>query len=121
MRVKRLFFCLKKEDSFGKAFHLINPESVLLGDIFKWVRSLGYDLEEIDYTHWRSQLIEVPDNPLYPYLPNFPESLSGTKNAVKYDRSNVVEGLKGSDIELTEVNRELFKTYLSYFEASRFL
>lgn len=118
---KAIVYLSQKEDSFGKAFHLINPESVPLGDIFNWVRSLGYDLEEIDYTQWRSQLIEAPDNPLYPYLPNFPESLSGTKNAIEYDRSNVVEGLQGSGIELTYVNRELFKTYLSYFEKSRFL
>ena len=111
----------QKEDCFGKAFHLINPESVPLGDIFNSVQSLGYDLEEINYNDWRSELIEAPDNPLYPYLAKFPESLSGTKEKIEYDRSNVVEGLKGSGIELPEVNRDLLKTYLSYFEASGFL
>ncbi|NES01017.1 MAG: NAD-dependent epimerase/dehydratase family protein, partial [Symploca sp. SIO1B1] len=118
---KAILFLSQKEDSFGKAFHLINPESVPLKDIFNWVRSLGYDLEEIDYNDWRSELIDAPDNPLYPYLAKFPESLSGTKEKIEYDRSNLVEGLKGSDIELPEVNRDLLKTYLSYFEASGFL
>ena len=118
---KAILFLSQKEDSFGKAFNVINPESVPLKDIFNWVSSLGYDLEEIDYNHWRAELIEAPDNPLYPYLAKFPESLSGTKEKIEYDRSNVVEGLKGSSIELPEVNRDLLKTYLSYFEASGFL
>ena len=100
---------------------MINPESVPLRDIFNSVQSLGYDLEEINYNDWRSELIEAPDNPLYPYLAKFPESLSGTKEKIECDRSNVVEGLKGSGIELPEVNRDLLKTYLSYFEASGFL
>ena len=118
---KAIVYLSQKEDCFGKAFHLINPESVPLRDIFNSVQSLGYDLEEINYNDWRSELIEAPDNPLYPYLAKFPESLSGTKEKIECDRSNVVEGLKGSGIELPEVNRDLLKTYLSYFEASGFL
>lgn len=118
---KVIVYLSHKEDCFGKAFHLINPESVPLRDIFNSVQSLGYDLEEINYNDWRSELIEAPDNPLYPYLAKFPESLSGTKEKIEYDRGNVVEGLKGSGIESPEVNRDLLKTYLSYFEASGFL
>ena len=118
---KAIVYLSQKEDCFGKAFHLINPESVPLRDIFNSVQSLGYDLEEINYNDWRSELIEAPDNPLYPYLAKFPESLSGTKEKIEYDRGNVVEGLKGSGIESPEVNRDLLKTYLSYFEASGFL
>ncbi len=118
---KVIVYLSHKEDCFGKAFHLINPESVPLRDIFNSVQSLGYDLEEINYNDWRSELIEAPDNPLYPYLAKFPESLSGTKEKIECDRSNVVEGLKGSGIESPEVNRDLLKTYLSYFEASGFL
>ena len=123
--VSRAIVCLSQQNSlFGKAFHLINPQSVPFREIFEWVRSLGYSLEEIDYTDWRSKLIEDMENPLYPYLPNFPESPSNTTNTtnlIEYDCRNVVDGLKGSGIKLPEVNQDLFKTYLCYFKESGFL
>ena len=120
--VSRAIVCLSQQNRlFGKAFHLINPKSVPLREIFHWVRSLGYSLEEIDYTHWRSKLIEDMENPLYPYLPNFPESPSTTTNLIEYDCRNVVDGLSGSGIKLPEVNQDLFKTYLCYFRESGFL
>ncbi len=120
--VSQAIVCLSQQNRlFGKAFHLINPKSVPLREIFHWVRSLGYSLEEIDYTHWRSQLIEDMENPLYPYLPNFPESPSSKTNLIEYDCRNVVDGLRGSGIKLPEVNQDLFKTYLCYFRESGFL
>ncbi|AOX02677.1 hypothetical protein BJP34_27440 [Moorena producens PAL-8-15-08-1] len=127
--VSRAIVCLSQQNRlFGKAFHLINPKSVPFREIFHWVRSLGYSLEEIDYTHWRSKLIEDMENPLYPYLPNFPESPSSTTNIessttnlIEYDCRNVVDGLRGSGIKLPEVNQDLFKTYLCYFRESGFL
>ncbi|NEQ10523.1 MAG: amino acid adenylation domain-containing protein, partial [Moorea sp. SIO4E2] len=120
--VSRGIVCLSQQNRlFGKAFHLINPKSVHLREIFDWVRSLGYSLEEIDYTDWRSKLIEDMENPLYPYLPNFPESPSSTRNLIEYDCRNVVDGLRGSGIKLPEVNQDLFKTYLCYFRESGFL
>lgn len=120
--VSRAIVCLSQQNRlFGKAFHLINPKSVHLREIFDWVRSLGYSLQEIDYTHWRSKLIEDMENPLYPYLPNFPESPSNITNLIEYDCRNVVDGLRGSGIQLPEVNQDLFKTYLCYFRESGFL
>ncbi|AOX00331.1 hypothetical protein BJP34_13485 [Moorena producens PAL-8-15-08-1] len=123
--VSRAIVCLSQQNRlFGKAFHLINPKSVPFREIFDWVRSLGYSLEEIDYTDWRSKLIEDMENPLYPYLPNFPESPSNTTNTtnlIEYDCRNVVDGLKGSGIQLPEVNQDLFKTYLSFFRESGFV
>ncbi|NET68682.1 MAG: amino acid adenylation domain-containing protein [Moorea sp. SIO1G6] len=120
--VSRAIVCLSQQNRlFGKAFHLINPKSVSLREIFDWVRFLGYSLEEIDYTDWRSKLIEDIENPLYPYLPNFPESPSNITNLIEYDCRNVVDGLRGSGIKLPEVNQDLFKTYLSFFRESGFL
>ncbi|AOY80913.2 non-ribosomal peptide synthetase [Moorena producens JHB] len=120
--VSRAIVCLSQQNRlFGKAFHLINPKSVSLREIFDWVRFLGYSLEEIDYTDWRSKLIEDMENPLYPYLPNFPESPSNITNLIEYDCRNVVDGLRGSGIKLPEVNQDLFKTYLCYFRESGFL
>lgn len=81
---------------------------------------LGYDLEEINYNDWCLELIEVFDNFFYFYLVKFLELFLGMKEKIEYDCSNVVEGLKGSGIELLEVNWDLLKIYLFYFEVSGF-
>ncbi|NER96446.1 MAG: NAD-dependent epimerase/dehydratase family protein, partial [Symploca sp. SIO1B1] len=110
----------QQNNSFGKAFHLANPESTPLSNIYNWIRLLGYPIEEIDYDHWRSRMMKDTENPLYPYLVIFPQ-VAPEFQWLEYDCHNVLSVLAGTDIEPPKVDKKLFRTYISYFNDREFL
>ncbi len=58
--------------SLGKAFHLVSPHAVPLGQIVNELQAIGYSIQWTDYKQWQAQLLNVAssqvDNALSPLL-----------------------------------------------------
>ncbi|TVP68127.1 MAG: amino acid adenylation domain-containing protein [Leptolyngbya sp. LCM1.Bin17] len=104
-------FCDKKA---FQAFHLTNPCNTYMNEICKWVTSLGYEWEEIDYKDWYLRVVNDSDNPFFPLLSILPQFLPEESNIHNWDCTNVINCLSGSSIQLPSVDIDLFETYLKF-------
>ena len=48
----------RSPDSLGRTFHLKNPQSLPIREIYRAIRSSGYALQEVPFAQWRSRAIE---------------------------------------------------------------
>ncbi|MBW4434726.1 MAG: thioester reductase domain-containing protein [Pelatocladus maniniholoensis HA4357-MV3] len=115
----------RQKKSLGKDFHVINSYPTPVNDIFNWIGSLGYQLEEVSYDQWRSELILHEErslkNALHPLLPLFSQNMLKQKVALQFDCHNTIDGLAGTNIVCPSINKKLFTTYFSYLISSGFL
>jgi len=110
----------RQTESLGKIFHFANPSYFRWSDLFNWIRSLGYPLEQISYPQWRTELNRHKENAWYPILSLFNQDIF-EKQYPKFDCQKTIEGLAGSDIVCPPVNSKLLDIYFSYFWKSGFL
>ncbi|MBV6623045.1 MAG: amino acid adenylation domain-containing protein [Rivularia sp. (in: Bacteria)] len=124
---KAILHLSKQKESFGKAFHLINPHPAPLNEIINWVRLFGYQLREITDVQWREELRTIasksPENALYPLVPFWSKEPdpNTTSPTLEFDYQNTLNGLNGSDIKCPPVSQNLFDKFLSYLTQNGFL
>ncbi|MDZ8030713.1 non-ribosomal peptide synthetase [Nostoc sp. DedSLP04] len=125
----------KKQESLGKAFHIVPPpdENIGLIKLFEFICSYGYQLKKLPYTQWKDELIanfrHSQENVLHPLLPMMSEKVYQDsltimelyQNTVDYDYQNTLNGLADSAIVCPPMDIKLFKKYFSYFVSSGFL
>jgi natural product biosynthesis luciferase-like monooxygenase protein/thioester reductase-like protein len=124
----------KQQQAIGKVFHLTSSHALHWNQLVDWISSFGYPVKHISYQQWQSQLrnLKAPEaNPLYPLLPLFLEDWSDNKLTVpqlyqqgrmpKFDCQETLNLLKDSEIVCLPVDRNLLKTYFTYFIDSGFL
>ncbi|MBW4490244.1 MAG: amino acid adenylation domain-containing protein [Trichocoleus desertorum ATA4-8-CV12] len=106
--------------ALGQAFHLVTPHPLSAEQLIHKIRSLGYPLQRLPYSEWRSQLLEIaqhqPDHPLYPLIPMFPpakEAASSTAT-LEFDCRNTLAGLAGTSIHCPSISDSLLDTYFAY-------
>jgi len=110
----------RQKESLGKAFHLVNPNPTPMNDMFNWIQTLGYPLEEVSYEEWRSHLIRTnqgaSNNILQALMPIFSENnIETTNKTPEFDFSNTLCGLAGTDIFFPRIERGLTEKYFSDF------
>ena len=109
--------------SWGKTFHLVNPQPTDWDDIFDRFRASGYPLEPISYTKWRDELSNNEENALFPLLPMFHQPRFSDDQPVispRFDDRNTLEGLAGTGIICPIIDGELLDNYFSYLRNSGF-
>lgn len=114
----------QQTESWGKTFHLVNPQPIDWNDIFDWFRALGYPLERIPYTKWRDELGNNEKNALFPLLPMFHQARFSDDRPVispRFDCRNTLEGLADTDIICPVIDGDLLDIYFSYLRRSGFL
>jgi len=115
----------RQKEYLGKTFHLLNPNSTPMNNLFQWIGSLGYSLEEVSLDKWVTELIVNPDNAFYPYAFNFESQVEEEKllckNYLKIDDKNTLNSLASTDIAIPPIDKKLLETYFSYFISSGFL
>lgn len=125
----------KKQESLGKAFHIVPPPDQNIGliDLFEFICSYGYQLNKLPYTQWKDELItnfrHSQENVLHPLLPMMSEKVYQNsltimelyQNTVDYDYQNTLNGLADSAIVCPPMDVKLLDKYLSYFVSSGFL
>ncbi|OQY43873.1 MAG: hypothetical protein DRR08_32510 [Candidatus Parabeggiatoa sp. nov. 2] len=104
-----------------KNIHLVNPRPIFMGEIFNWLGSLGYRLEQTSYAQWRTELSRHEENALYPLLSSFPQEDFESIKEPEFDCQNTIEGLTGTDIVCSPVDTKLLDLYFSYFRKCGFL
>lgn len=129
-----IVYLSQQKDSFGKAFHLNNPQSISWKELTDFIRSLGYDIEHIPYKYWQIKLndsVRTRENPLYHLLPFYQKQLPQEELGIteQYQQSIDLKisclatqnSLNGSSIVCPPVNDRLLNTYFSYFARSGWL
>ncbi|MEH2177512.1 non-ribosomal peptide synthetase [Nostoc sp.] len=125
----------QKQESLGKAFHIVPPPDQNIGliELFEFICSYGYQLKKLPYTQWKDELIanfrHSQENVLHPLLPMMSEKVYQNsltimelyQNTVDYDYQNTLNGLSDSAIVCPPMDVKLFDKYLSYFVSSGFL
>ena len=126
----------RQRQSWGRTFHLVNPQPVAAPALIAWMREAGYALDELPPEVWREALIRRlgngEENALAPFLPLFEAaaaraSLAGgapaataTTATVRYDAEQTFRALAGGPVTCPPV-ADLLATYFSYFVRSGFL
>ncbi|WP_375498713.1 amino acid adenylation domain-containing protein [uncultured Nostoc sp.] len=125
----------KKQESLGKAFHIVPPPDQNIGliELFEFICSYGYQLKKLPYTQWKDQLIasfrHSQENALHPLLSMMSEKVYQNsltimelyQNTVDYDYQNTLNGLADSAIVCPPMDVKILDKYLSYFVSSGFL
>jgi amino acid adenylation domain-containing protein/thioester reductase-like protein len=116
--------------AWGKAFHYSNPYSLSLAELVDYIRSLNYEMQELDYDRWLQALIDLDatqDNALKPLIPILStDSVAYSKylevlNLGNVSRQNVTDGLIETTICCPALNDDLLNTYFDYLINSGFL
>ena len=113
------------EGATGKAYHLLNPESIAFDDFKNWMVEMGYTLETLPYDQWRDRLLrraaEDSETSGYSLSSLFPAHKSASVKRPPYDARNTEAALRGSGLSWPRVNRALVELYFRYFQAKGFL
>ena len=111
-------------DSWGKAFHLIDPSPISWDDLTGALRSAGYPMTEMAYSDWLEELKrrarEAADKKQFyrilKLLLNAPHNLFFERPP--FDTANLDAGLAGSGIECPPSDTKRIHTYIKFFQES---
>ncbi len=115
----------RQQASWGQAFHLSNPHTLLLEQLAYYIQSLGYKLQPLPYEQWYQKLLGPgidQKNALSPFalsltLQNNLEVL----NLGKVSCLNAINELSQVSIHCPPIDTNLLDTYFSYFRQSGLL
>ncbi|MBX9258496.1 thioester reductase domain-containing protein [Desmonostoc muscorum CCALA 125] len=122
---KAIVYLSRRNESQGKAFHLVNPQPLKWNEWINRICSLGYSLKQLSYSEWKAELmnqIKVSQtNELYTLSPFFSDSMLEAVKMPVFDCKNTLHGLAETSIACPAIDSELLNTYFSYFRDSGFL
>ena len=122
---KAIIHLSRQPASWGKAFHLVSPDALPLGQFVNEIRALGYSIQWTDYQQWQAHLLNSAakqENALSPLLFLFAEWGSGNQPSYletaalmsqAFDCQNTLAGL-GSSVVCPTVDAQLLRVYFSY-------
>ena len=126
---KAIVHLSKQEESLGKTFHLVHPQTLHSNTLIDYIRSLGYSIEQNSYEQWREKLLNVTqtslEHPLYSLVPFFPARQPQEKDSnsglLQLDNQNVINGLVGTSITCPPIDNQLLNVYFSHLIKQGFL
>ncbi|MEU8698962.1 thioester reductase domain-containing protein [Streptomyces sp. NPDC048680] len=105
-----------RPEGAGGTYHLFNRSSLGLGDCVRYLRRLGYRLEEADPEEWRTAVRADRDNALLPLLHAFEMMTSDTDAFYPaLDTAETEAALAGTGIVCPPLTEELFGRYVEFF------
>ncbi len=121
---RAIVYLTTRQESLGKVFHLLNPQSVTWSDIMETVSELGYPLYKLPFEAWVKAIENYNGsevNPLQPLLPflhlNFAARMFGVSEAAYHALGTQAtqRALEGSGVYCSPVDHNLVRTYLERF------
>lgn len=106
-----------REDTANRTFHLYNRQNQTFTEFVGHLRSLGYDLPELDWDTWSARVREDRKNAVVPLLDSFEgmNAGSGTTTYPPIDVSETEHALRGTGITCPDIDRDLFGRYVNFF------
>jgi thioester reductase-like protein len=112
-----------QKQSVGKGFNLVNKNTKTVKELADIISSFGYKIKVIPYEEWKQRLVKDSENALKLLEPLFLEEKSEEESITRryadleasFDITNVVNGLKGTNISCAPVDKELIFKYLNHF------
>lgn len=113
------------KDSCNKNYHLCANELNDLKQIYEWMKQYGFKVETLPYAEWKKELVKRVSESEKMFtakamLPFIPEDMSEWDVEIVYDNRNVKNGLRGKNIPVPIVTKEVFRKYLDYFVETKF-
>jgi thioester reductase-like protein len=113
----------RRRELSSNIFHIVGSHYIPLGDLFRIIASLGYNVKLLPYAQWRKELFDdakiSSKNALFPLLTGF--ATSSPWEMPVYDCENTRKGLEGTQIVCPEIHANLVAAYLGYFHRIGFL
>ena len=123
------------DNGIARTYHLASPRHALLGVLVGRLRNRGYQIEDIDFGDWVSELARDaaidPAHPMAPFMPLFTDrdAASGLTVAEmylahvfpSYSRSNTADALAGSGIVFPPVDGPLLDRNIDALMESGYL
>ncbi|MCD8299971.1 MAG: thioester reductase domain-containing protein [Clostridiales bacterium] len=128
---KALVYISRKEECFGHAFNLINPQDQPLPYIVKCIKACGYRVHYIPFRTWKNRIkkADTADNAMVlleclfesgnDRNPNLISHVTG-RNPI-YDMTNTRLLLGLSGIKCSPIDRKMIGAYLEYFKAQGYI
>jgi amino acid adenylation domain-containing protein/thioester reductase-like protein len=120
-----------QSQSPAQIFHLVNPQTISLGQLVNYLQAAGYTLATLPYPAWQQQLVTWDmkhENALSPFVSEFSDHTTLGESTYldvlalqKFDTQQTREGLAGTLIRCPSLDAKQINTYLDYFTASGFL
>ncbi|TDL93266.1 MgcR [Okeania hirsuta] len=118
----------QQEASLGKTFNLVNPKSTSWNNVFDFICSLVPSVKKVSSNDWQIALSNHPENSVYPYFfgvqagtGKLTEEESNVLSGVTIDDRNTKNGLLGSEIAFSSIDKQYLEKMLSYLNKSGFL
>ncbi|BAY37781.1 amino acid adenylation domain-containing protein [Nostoc sp. NIES-2111] len=122
---KTIVHLSRQKESLGKAFHLVNPDSIPLNHLFKLIRSLGYPLQLIPLEQWHSEISrhsKMSETDNLKFLSDIvPKTTIEKYQEPQMDYKNTMNGLVDTEIICPMLDQNILKIYFSYFISSGFI
>lgn len=106
------------KEAWGKAFHILNPESVTFDNMFDMLSELGYNLEKLPFEEWKTRVLRFSENSAdtsHELLIRTLEQLDLNNTNRVYDMSHSLTFLKKTSVSCPAIDKELLAKYLKYF------
>jgi len=113
-----------QRNGLGRAFHLTNPSRRRMKDGLVYLRSLGYQFEELPFVDLRDRLVSTPNfahNALFAYQAALEDMDNVSMQLPTYDTRETKRELEGSGIACPPSDEKLFGTYLRYLQDVGFI
>lgn len=126
---KALVHLSKRKDSLGGTFHLSNGERYSSDQLFAWVRSFGYELEDVPFETWEKEVKLSAEDPASNLILLVLDDISQRhlgfsewfSREPRIDVSHTRAILADSSITRPTIDEKLLHMYLSYFIANGYL
>ncbi len=108
----------------GRAFHLTNPYRRPMSAALEYLRSCGYQFEELPFEELRDRLVNSRDfaaNALFAYQAALEDMNNVSMQLPTYDTRETQRELNGSGISCPPADEKLFGTYLRYLQGIGFI
>ena len=108
----------------SRAFHLTNPSRRSMKAALAFLRSLGYQFEELPFEELRDRLVSSPGfaaNALFPYQAALEDMNNISMQLPTYDTRETLRELEGSGIVCAPADEKLFQTYMNYLRSCGFM
>jgi thioester reductase-like protein len=121
---KAIVYLAFRRNPLGRAFHLTNPHRRPLSDALMFLRSFGYQFDELPFEELRDRLVNSRDfamNALFAYQAALEEMDHVSMQLPTYDTRETQRELAGSGIHCPAADEKLFETYMRYLQETGFI